>query len=118
MGYYTTYSITIKGIETDSMKKMHDLHRSMLQLDIFSNAGLSQDWFVDGIDELEFLTGDIATWNGYVDDMTKLSKLYPQYVFKVSGQGEGYQDIWDHYFKNGKNEYCPWGPTKPTKIVW
>ena len=118
MSYYTSYSITIRGIDTDSIKKMRDLHQTMLQLNIFSKASLSEDWFVLSIDELKYSTDDITIWSGYAYDMKKLSSMYPQYVFKVSGQGEGYKDIWDHYFKNGEHEYCPWMPTKPTRIIW
>ena len=55
----------------------------------------------------EALQFDSIKWYEHDKDMIKLSKQYPDYIFKLSGQGEDPQDLWITYYYNGKKQYCP-----------
>lgn len=43
-----------------------------------------------------------AKWYEHEEDMLKFSKLFPDELFTLSGNGEEDTDIWRKYFKNGK----------------
>lgn len=47
-----------------------------------------------------------AKWYSWVEDMKELSKIFPETVFKLHGEGEENDDLWDAYFKNGKEQEC------------
>lgn len=56
-------------------------------------------------------------WYGHEDDMRKLSKLFPSFLFTLDGQGEDDGDLWRKYFVNGKMQiaeatisYNPFNP--------
>jgi hypothetical protein len=41
------------------------------------------------------------------DEMLDLSKQFPETVFCLYGEGEGSEDMWYTYYKNGKLQHCP-----------
>lgn len=47
-----------------------------------------------------------AKWYDCSDDMKELSKLFPETVFRLHGEGEQNDDLWYAYFKNGKGQEC------------
>ena len=54
-----------------------------------------------------FVTGFLeAKYHEYEDQMLELSRRYPKVVFTVCGHGEDPMDVWEHHFKNGKQQYC------------
>lgn len=57
--------------------------------------------------ELSLDGDDEHKWNDNEDDMRLLSKEFPDVLFKLHGEGEDNEDIWDKYFMNGKMQYCP-----------
>ena len=40
-------------------------------------------------------------WYEHDEDMRQISKAYPNYVFKLEGNGEDRDDTWIHYYCNG-----------------
>jgi len=88
MGYYTDFKLTIEGDEVDERVIAEDLS------DIST-----YDWDDD-------LILCEAKWYGWVQDMTKLSQMYPNTLFKLSGDGEENGDQWICYFKDGKKQLC------------
>lgn len=42
-------------------------------------------------------------WYEYEADMIEFSKLYPDYIFIIEGDGEETDDRWRAYFKDGKS---------------
>jgi len=80
MGYYTNYTITADKVLPDDF----------------------EDKFVE-ITDYYFNDGEFEVkWYDCEDDMIKISKLYPNILFTVKGDGEESGDIWKHYFKYGK----------------
>jgi len=43
-------------------------------------------------------------WYEFDEHMTTLSKLYPNVVFQLDGDGEDADDKWRYYFCNGKSQ--------------
>lgn len=50
---------------------------------------------------------DDQSWYKWDEDMKEYSLKYPELIFKLSGIGNMYTDIWKCYFKNGKMQECP-----------
>jgi hypothetical protein len=56
------------------------------------------DWF-DYYDDAYQID---AKWYDHDKNMRQLSELYPDKLFKLEGEGEENEDIWEAYYKNGK----------------
>lgn len=108
MGYYTYYDIEVFN-KTDKFE--FNLLSVMTQLDQELVQKLSEinsnGYFNDESYFTEALQFDSIKWYDHDEDMIKLSKQYPDYVFKLSGQGEDPQVQWITYYYNGKKQYCP-----------
>jgi hypothetical protein len=93
MGYYTDYNL-----------KVHEGNRSIESiLEQVDGQFEDLEWAVDFSGD----TNDSAKWYDHEIDMKKLSKIYPDIVFKLKGHGEESGDTWIKYFKNGKMQNCP-----------
>jgi len=42
-----------------------------------------------------------CSWHSWEEDMRKFSKKYPEVLFTLYAEGEGQEDIWVAYFRNG-----------------
>lgn len=81
MGYYTRFELRVNG-KTD----YH--HREAI--------GKSTAYGDESIWNEE------RKWYEHEEDMVAYSKLYPNDVFCLYGNGERYGDVWFKFFKNGK----------------
>ena len=83
-----------KGVEAFLIKP-GDKKRSHLEIPLA--------WLYD------FWTGrsERAKWYDHDKDMIAFSTLFPNLVFKLTGEGEESEDIWVKYYKNGKMQHCP-----------
>lgn len=63
-------------------------------LDDYLEDELSKDMVIEPFDMFKWYDDD--------DDMLKLSQAFPGVIFKLHGQGEEFEDIWDSYYKDGK----------------
>lgn len=45
---------------------------------------------------------DEIKWYDHRQDMCEYSKRYPELVFKLHGEGEETEDLWDEYYHDGR----------------
>lgn len=94
MGYYTYFELYI--IDNGS-----DLSDSDIYADLFNQIP-DADYYLDELGE----TNEAGKWYSHSKDMAEFSKLHPDVLFKMSGEGEETGDIWDEYYRNGKRQLC------------
>lgn len=62
----------------------------------------------DEKDATELLVGQMNhTWYSYEDDMTTISKEFPDVCFHLKGKGESKQDRWQTVYYNGNSMKVP-----------
>lgn len=49
-------------------------------------------------------SNDSCKWYDHEEDMRAMSQAIPDVVFKLHGEGEENDDIWDSYYLNGKSQ--------------
>lgn len=94
MGYYTKYSLEMLNGEHHLLPEVLKELKKMDSYQPFSDSGECDDE---------------CTWKNHEKEMKKISKLFPDAVFKLVGIGQGYKgslDMWHKYFKNGKMQEC------------
>ena len=82
MGYYTNYDISANSKE--------------IQDTIEKESGYS---FYDG-------TASEVKWYDWHGDCIVVSKMFPDQLIRVEGDGEEQGDQWKAYFLNGKSQVC------------
>ena len=88
MGYYTEFNLKVQN--------SNDIIDLVDHLKTFSDGAYhAMDMYGNTVGGLK--------WYEYLDDMIKFSKLYPDLIFEMYGNGEETGDIWVHYFKDGKS---------------
>ena len=83
MGYYTRYDLT--DLSDEVVEKVNEV----------SGYNFDNDYISDDC--------ELYNWN---EDMKEVSKLFPDQLLAISGEGEESGDIWKAYFKNGKSQIC------------
>lgn len=115
MGYYTAYSLEILNADNFPEKSYSEIEKEvaieLARLDYFRDTDERQpewearitnsDYPID-----EILGYDIMKWYDYEDDMRKIAKKFPQYKFRLHGEGEDPDDFWDEYFFNESSKFC------------
>lgn len=138
MGYYTDYTVSLFAVKKDGKflfdeevkkEKVIDLFRWINKVRKEDDAKFYpfeediddaiQEFFNDpsGFSEEFYLEAYEVKWYDWKQEMTDLSRAFPDLVFKVHGCGEESGDVWDAYFCAGKRQDCtatfePFDPTK------
>ena len=102
MGYYTSFYINAEGYpneltEDEANKLCEDMKLRIPVESYGGDIGVGNypcQWGVDA--ELE------AKWYDFDRDMIALSLNYPEVLFTVEGRGEDQNDMWIHYYYDGK----------------
>ena len=109
MGYYTYYTMEARNIKTK--ERYDELIAEMVKMELYSTEDSSGVFDASNYDEIYHSAGfdayDETKWYDHTYDMVKLSKLFPEITFKLHGDGEEKEDMWNEYFHNGKSEECP-----------
>ena len=117
MGYYTGYSLTVKGV--DSLDKFLELQNTLDEKGLIGYVFDHGEYF-DEPKMANFYEFDTQKWYAHPEDMTLISSLFPDMTFRLRGDGEEWDDRWEEYYKNGKSEHCEGRMVydEPTTIVW
>lgn len=96
MGYYTDYTLNVQPHEgdakcIDAIAKL--IENEVEKIGIFGDGSVSDGWYAN------------AKWYDYHEDMTLLSKKFPNVIFYLEGDGEDSEDIWGRYYFNGMVMY-------------
>ena len=116
MGYYTTYKISSKGkpFTEDEIKAIEDLEEQAESL-----AGELKEIALKGIADKKKRQpkntkqlvvnvlgfdpfADSCKWYEHDKHMRDISRMYPETIFILEGEGEESGDIWKKYYLNGK----------------
>ncbi len=65
---------------------------------------VNQDFFY-GVDS-DGDGNDACKWYEHEEEVAQFSKIYPDVLFELSGEGEKSGDIWKKYFLNGRMQLC------------
>ena len=86
MGYYTDYYLEIDPEPNENLLNYVMKYWNKPLSDILEN------------------NVDMETkWYEHDDDMLNLSAEFPDFVFILDGEGEGKDDVWRSFYKNGKH---------------
>ena len=111
MGYYTEYSLMVRNVTPDNFDRLNEAIAGKA-------AEVFDDAFLDSKNNAKYWPKEPVKWYSHDEDMTSISKMFPESIFKLSGSGEDCDDLWDCYYKNGEKEFCPWAPMSPKRINW
>ena len=88
MGYYTQHAL--KAFNSEFIENFEEELAQVLE-------------DISGYD-YEEIQGDEIKWYTQDENMLQLSKMYPDVIFELTGNGEEKEDIWRTYYKNGKKQ--------------
>lgn len=92
MGYYTKYKLSIEeGMVTTRIK-----------CEACNGKGEIISKIVDLLSERFEIDDESTKWYEHEDVMIEVSKQYPDTVFKLYGEGEERDDVWEKFFKYGR----------------
>jgi len=88
MGYNTNYTLSMVAGNSINKSEVEE------QLKEISGVPIKIGW------------NNACKWYCHEYNMKSLSKIYPETLFLLEGEGEESEDIWQKYFKNGKMQVC------------
>lgn len=103
MGYYTSYKVRIVSGQLPEYEQqiIADGFTTFEKLIVTKACGNYGDPFQEA-----------NKWYDHDTDMIRFSKMYPDILIELSGEGEENGDQWKSYYKNGKMKLI-----RP-EIVW
>lgn len=122
MGYYTYYSLYARNIKDE--QEYNKLIKTLTEYELIADNDHYGVFYKGHYDEIShtahFSPEDEAKWYDHTYDMVKISKLFPDVIFQLSGEGEERDDMWHEYFHNGESEECRGHIVydKPAYIEW
>lgn len=95
MGYYTRYEVEIISGELPKFEQ-EMIARGFTTLEKLISFEVTGD-------QKSQLFGGENKWYDHERDMEKVSRRFPDAIFRIEGNGEEQGDVWKAYFKNGKS---------------
>lgn len=93
MGYCTMHTMDVLDVSED------------VKLATIAKLRASNENAKYSIDEDGYPQGE-TKWYDHEPELREFSKTCPDVLIQLSGVGEENGDIWNHYFKNGKAQFC------------
>jgi hypothetical protein len=90
MGYYTNYILTVRS------RNDQDITENFLTIMNSMYSGWEDDSSADHVFYL-----NESKWYDHEKDMKKISRMYPDFLFELTGDGEDRLDFWKLHAKNG-----------------
>ncbi len=100
MGYYTYYTLTASPRPPGTAEQIPADILAALDIEV-----KKMDVFTEG--EAVFGYSTYTKWYDWREDMSLLSKRFPELLFCLHGDGEDVEDLWDAWFLDGKCQLCP-----------
>jgi hypothetical protein len=96
MGYYTDFNINIELQNEEEIREdlVKDIIKKLVEITGYEEGS----WDSYSPDHI-YMNGK---WYESLEDMKKVSLAFPTLLFTVEGKGEGEEDIWTEWTKNGK----------------
>lgn len=106
MGYYTAYSLEVRGKRIDPNIAAN--LASAIRADEYMSAIFDRDYYLSSDQKsISFYSNDVFKWYDHDTTLMMLSTKFPDLTFCLHGEGEENGDLWNTYYKNGKTEHCP-----------
>lgn len=107
MGYYTNYKLSILNKDKPDYDKLNtfiEQNKDNESEELPNGKVLSYplNYLLELFDE----GSEPTKWYDHEDDMKEFSRMFPNLVFELSGEGEESGDIWKKYFRDGKMQKC------------
>lgn len=113
MGYDTVYSLKLKSLNKKVRinDKAKEAIIERLTGSDFEGSEYSKDaWYaLDAYGDCS----DALHWYNAVDEIAVFSKLYPEILFTLHGEGDNNGDLWNVYIVNGLIQDAPAKPIYP-----
>lgn len=93
MGYFTVYNLTATPLDEDrpaDPARVQALEKEVEKMNVFDDGAYDVGW------------SGYVKWYDYESDMGLLSRRFPDFLFYLEGDGEGYGDFWGDFYVNGK----------------
>jgi len=98
MGYYTCFSLEVMIADNSAV---HPEAAAIIAKLRDTNESANYAFDQDGAMQMD------TKWYDYTDELREFSKLYPDALLVLYGDGENSDDFWYSYFRNGKVQYTP-----------
>lgn len=104
MGYYTRFEGSIISRDWKDILQEKEVALAIARLPYYQNwRPYEEEKDIEYIDDV--IGVDNHKWYNYETDMKEISKMFPDLTICIHGEGEAQGDVWNHYFKNGKDAY-------------
>ena len=96
MGYYTKFELNILPWPNEDKEReiKANIIARMDSIDINEVDTRDIEWFLK--DEMK--------WYSHKEDMLEVSKLFPDTLLVLRGEGEDHNDLWNEYYCDGEME--------------
>lgn len=114
MGYLTSYSMEALHVAAQNVREIEAAIEEL-------NMPLGDFYYDPQNQVFNAEPNGEWRWYGHEDDMAELSERFPDVLFKLHGEGENRDDVWDKYFVGGElveKVYAVMFMPVPKKVKW